>query len=194
MITDAEATWIVTSEVSTPAIVAMLCFKFEASKKSLTSPLAISVSTTVCGEVEAGVWGAGGVRNSGDGSGTVKGGGNGSSTSCAGGCGRGGERGGGGDGNGGGGNGGGGSMRCGGGEGGGGDGNGGGGDGGNVSTSGVSGGEHGGCGGEGEGGGGEGGGARMNVTQEPASLPLDDGLMFFRSTVPGAVPSVDHIS
>ena len=149
MITDAEATWIVTSEVSTPAIVAMLCFKFEASKKSLTSPLAISVSTTVCGEVEAGVWGAGGVRNSGDGSGTVKGGG---------------------------------------------DGNGGGGDGGNVSTSGVSGGEHGGCGGEGEGGGGEGGGARMNVTQEPASLPLDDGLMFFRSTVPGAVPSVDHIS
>eukprot|EP00964_Phaeocystis_antarctica_P045100 scaffold25947_cov62-Phaeocystis_antarctica.AAC.2 len=47
MITLAAATRIVTSDLSTPAAVAIFCCKLEVSEKSLTLPLAVSVSTTV---------------------------------------------------------------------------------------------------------------------------------------------------
>ena len=91
MITLAAATRIVTSDLSTPAAVASFSCKLEVSEKSLTLPLAVSVSTTVAlplafggggddavggawAPLDTGVGGVGGVGGAGSGGGAGGGG------------------------------------------------------------------------------------------------------------------------
>ena len=77
MRTLAAVTWIVTSDLSTPAASATFCCKLalSSSEKSLTLPLAVSVSTTVPAKGGGGELGGCGSGLGGGGGGLGRGGG-----------------------------------------------------------------------------------------------------------------------